>query len=325
MKTDTKKRIVDYIEQRGQVTVKEMEDFFGISRQGLFKHLPGLLAGGEIVKTGRPPKVFYMLADAPLRAAGPLLDKKTTETIEEEYTYVTPSGQIMKGVAGFEYWCGKQKLDSAKAAGDYVKLLEKYRGFKTDGLIDGLAKMKATFDEVFLDQVFYLDFYSIERFGKTKLGQLLLYAKQSQDKALIKEIAEMLRPRILDIIKKYKIDRIGFIPPSVKREVQLMKELEKRLKLDIPTIKLIKVKTPVTVPQKTLSKLEDRIENASKTIIVEENTQFRNLLLIDDAVGSGATLNETARSIRRRKICKGKITGLALVGSFKGFDVVSEV
>ena len=42
-------------------------------------------------------------------------------------------------------------------------------------------------------------------------------------------------------------------------------------------------------------------------------------------IGSGATLNETARKIRERKICKGKIIGLAIVGSFKGFDVISEV
>jgi len=29
--------------------------------------------------------------------------------------------------------------------------------------------------------------------------------------------------------------------------------------------------------------------------------------------------------LRDRKICKEKIIGLAIVGSFKGFDVISEV
>ena len=47
--------------------------------------------------------------------------------------------------------------------------------------------------------------------------------------------------------------------------------------------------------------------------------------MVDDAVGSGATLNEIAKKIRDRKICKGKIIGLAITGSFKGFDVISEV
>ena len=86
-----------------------------------------------------------------------------------------------------------------------------------------------------------------------------------------------------------------------------------------------KAKTFVAVPQKTLSRLEDRIENATKTIIVTERARFKNILLIDDAVGSGATLNETAKKIKEQDICRGKVIGLALTGSFKGFDVISEV
>ena len=58
---------------------------------------------------------------------------------------------------------------------------------------------------------------------------------------------------------------------------------------------------------------------------MEDKTPFDNILLIDDAVGSGATLNETAAQIKRKKLCHGKIIGLAVVGSFKGFDVISEV
>ena len=104
-----------------------------------------------------------------------------------------------------------------------------------------------------------------------------------------------------------------------------MRVLEKGLKENSRKVSIVKIKTTVAVPQKTLNKLEDRIENAKKTLIVEENSIFNNILLIDDAVGSGATLNETARKIKEKKICKGKIIGLAITGSFKGFDVISEV
>jgi hypothetical protein len=197
--------------------------------------------------------------------------------------------------------------------------------YKKDGLIDGLAKFKSTFSALYLDQIFYLDFYSIERFGKTKLGQLLLYAKQSQNKSYIKKLINFIKPKIEHSIKKFRIDGIGFIPPTVKREIQLMRELEKGLKTKLKTVSIVKIKTPVIVPQKTLSKLPDRIENARSTIIVDERNTYKSILLIDDAVGSGATLNETAKKIRERKICKGKIIGLAIVGSFKGFDVISEV
>lgn len=51
---------------------------------------------------------------------------------------------------------------------------------------------------------------------------------------------------------------------------------------------------------------------------------FGNTILIDDALGSGATLNETARKLKERRYTE-KIIGLAIVGSANGFDVIKEV
>ncbi|PIX03169.1 hypothetical protein COZ78_01785, partial [bacterium (Candidatus Gribaldobacteria) CG_4_8_14_3_um_filter_42_11] len=162
-------------------------------------------------------------------------------------------------------------------------------------------------------------------FGKTKLGKFLLYAKQSQDKKLIKRLSMEIKPKIKALIKLFKIDAVVFVPPTVKREVQLMKELEKHLNLEIDIIKVVKIKTPIIIPQKTLNKLEERIENAKKTFVVEGAKNYKNILIIDDAVGSGATLNEIAFQIKEKNVIKGKIIGLAITGSLKGFDVVSEV
>lgn len=188
-----------------------------------------------------------------------------------------------------------------------------------------MAKLQSTFDEVALDEVFYVDFYSVEVFGKTKLGQLLLFAKQSQDIKLMNQLIDDIKPNIDSLIKRYSIDGVAFIPPTVKREHQLMRQLEKRLALNVRTVSLTKVRTPVVVPQKALTKLKDRVTNARETIIIDESRKYSNILLIDDAVGSGATLNEVAKKIRQKDICKGKIIGLAITGSVKGFDVISEV
>ena len=79
------------------------------------------------------------------------------------------------------------------------------------------------------------------------------------------------------------------------------------------------------IPQKTLTKIEDRIINAKETIEVNTQGAFTNILLIDDAVESGSTLNEVAKKVRQKNLCKGKIIGLAIVGSFKGFEVISEI
>lgn len=42
------------------------------------------------------------------------------------------------------------------------------------------------------------------------------------------------------------------------------------------------------IPQKTLSKTEDRIINARETIEIDDNRHYDNVLLIDDMVGSGS-------------------------------------
>ena len=127
------------------------------------------------------------------------------------------------------------------------------------------------------------------------------------------------------VIQLYKIDGVLFIPPTVKREVQFMRELERMLDFQVRTVSVTKIKTEIIVPQKTLSKLADRIENAKQTIFVDDTRIYENIILIDDAVGSGATLNETARKLRQKNVVTGKIIGLAITGSFKGFDVIREV
>ena len=104
-----------------------------------------------------------------------------------------------------------------------------------------------------------------------------------------------------------------------------MQELERQLNLSLPTIELVKVKTPVAVPQKTLSKLADRLENAQRTIIITGQHRYQTILLIDDALGSGATLNETAKKIKQQNPATIIIIGLAITGSFSGFEVISEV
>lgn len=322
----TSKRIIEYISKNGQATGKELTVHLGtITDRGVRKQLKNLLAKGVLQKIGRPPKVYYLLAGKKEAFWGGKIDQDTLSLINDRYLFISPIGEEKKGWEGFLAWCQKTKQDPVKTAKEYVTSVRKFDNFRKNNLIDGMLKMKCAFKEVFLDDLFYLDFYSIERFGKTKLGQMLLYAKQSQNIMLMRELIGKIRLQILDVINKYHIDGVLFIPPTVKREIQFMKVLEEHLKLPLRRLSVTKVKTQIVIPQKTLSKLDDRIENARQTIIVDDKKSYKNILLIDDAVGSGATLNETAKQIRNKKLASGKIIGLAITGSFKGFDVISEV
>lgn len=180
------------------------------------------------------------------------------------------------------------------------------------------------YDKIWLDELFYLDFYAIERFGKTRLGTLLHYAKQGQNKYLMRIMMKQANPQISQLVNQLRVDAIGFVPPTIRREVQIMKYIQSDLRLPLPVINIKKLSNIIPVPQKSLSSLAERIRNAEHTFAITEQRKFEHILLIDDAVGSGATLNQIAGKIKDKGVAQ-KITGLALVGSFKEFDVITDV
>lgn len=330
MDLSSSEHIVEYITRNNQATPLELAKYLEISRQAVHKQLKKLVDECILAKVGKPPSVFYVLysdikEEIHNAQIGVALEKEQAEIIDEQYLYVSPLGEMKYGVDGFMHWCAKTNQPLEKTAREYIEILQSFEQYKVDGLINGLSKFQSTFEDVYLDSVYYLDFYSIPRFGKTRLGQLLLYAKQSQNRKLIKQLSDEITPSIHKIIQIHDIDAIAFVPHTVKREVQFMNEFVENLEIPLPIVQLLKADTELRIPQKTLSKLEDRIENAKKTIFLHDSNQYKNVLLLDDAIGSGATLNETAKKLRNQNVATGKIIGLALTGSFKGFDVISEV
>lgn len=321
----TSQKIVNYLENHRQANAQELADYLEITDRGVRKQLLVMMKKGILTKKGHPPVVYYQLSPAPIKESEGSLSIDATNVINHNFLFITPTGEKLEGTNGFEAWCQKHNLPFVKTSREYVAMLKKFGQYKKQGFINGLSKLKGMYKQVYLDNLYYLDFYSIDRFGKTKLGQLLLYAKQSQQANLMSELIKTLAPAINKLIETKNITSVGFIPPTVKRQIQFMSVLKKKLNLKVRFIEIQKIKSAVAVPQKSLSKLADRIENARHSLVVNDNSEHANILLIDDAVGSGATLNETARQIKEMSICRGKITGLAITGSYKGFDVISEV
>lgn len=332
MITDTSIKILGYIRTNKQARAVDLVHHIGITNAAVHRQLNKLLNKGEIKKAGKPPTVFYTIKEKEKPIAVPV-PKDIKEFIDKNYIYVSPSGEFLKGMEGFNRWALaiNQEKYLLSLANEYVKVKKEANKFVApNGWIDATAsKEKATFDETAIDKLLYKDFYSIEKFGKTKLGQMVLYAKTSQNTKIIASIVEEIRPVIEKIIQAYNIDTIGFIPPSIKRKVQLMTELKNRLQIRLPEIVLVKAYTgDVIVPQKSLSKLQERIENARNTIFIDVNKSAllsKNVLLIDDAVGSGATIHETAKKVKELLRPKGAIIAFAIVGSMKGFEVIREI
>ena len=322
---NTKDNIFEYIKENGPVKPGVILDNISVGEQMLYRHLKTLLNEGVIEKSGSGPQTFYTVVKVGNKKSESVLSKKNNLIIEKNFYFISPTGQELQGVSGFETWCQQRGLDIQKKANEFIKVYKKYEKNRKNGLLDATDKIKKTFkDSICVDKLFYDSFYSVEIFEKTKMGQKLLYAKQGQDRKVIKEISLEIKDSLKKLIEKEKIQALIFVPPTVPRKIQFMKALERNLGLKLPKINVSKIFGKVRVPQKTLKKIEDRIKNAESTFYVESVANFERILIIDDAVGSGASINQIACKIRKQRDVQ-KIIGFAITGSLNDFDVISEI
>ena len=318
------KQLLDTIKRYGPMRATDMIKILDVSTKTIYKHLSRLLDEQRIKKTGAIPKVFYSINTE--NEDSLVIIEKGDQLIEQNYIYVSPSGEILRGISGFYAWCRKNRFDVKKEKRLFIARLKSIQKLKKNGVISAKKTILSGKRTLYLDNIFFSDFYTFDHFGKTKLGQLVYLGKSSQNKELIAEIAGTVKPAIKNIIEKYNIKLICFIPPTIDRKIQFMDVFKKRLRLNLPEISATKVASATKIPQKTLRKLNDRIINAKATIAVSPSQKINsNILIIDDATGSGATLNETANKIRNIAKVKIKIIGYSVIGSYKGFDVIREV
>jgi len=328
MKTETRKKLLDYIRSNGTVTPHALQLEFKLSGAAIHKQLRKLEADFSIQKIGKPPKVFYMAVDEinVLPAVHNLPDD-IGRVIEENFLYVNPDGVLIEGVLGFIKWAEKTKQEAhiQSLAREYVATRQKAdHWFHKEIWIDATEKLKMTFQDSAIDLVAYKDFYALPKFGKTRLGALTLHAKVSQSRLLMHQVADEITEAIQEIIVKNQIEAVAFVPHSVPRLVPFLTVIKQELRLQLPEIKLEKIyQGEIRVAQKSLSKIEERIENAQKTIVIVEQIPYKRVLLIDDAVGSGATFNEVAKKLKAQGTFY--VAGFAVVGSYKGFEVIQEV
>lgn len=328
MVTDTKEKILSYIKLHGRVRPNELTSYLGIGLTAIHRQLKSLMEAGKISRTGNPPLVFYVMSDESVRIVF-TATKEIERVIEDTYLYVVPNGKVLSGMEAFSAWTEKTGMErqAVQLANEYVEARHKADGhFGKNGLIDATQKLRETFDKLWIDKVYCRDFYALPKFGKTKLGQLVLYSKLAQRKDFVPRIVKECRTGIEKLISKYNIEAVGFIPHSLPRKVQFLPEFSLELGINLPKIQLVKAYAKgVPIAQKSLSKLGERIENARKTIEIKEVlSKYNKVLIIDDAIGSGSTLNEVARKLKISGVAK-KVYGFAVVGSMKGFDVINEI
>ena len=254
-------------------------------------------------------------------------NESTEVYLKKHFLYINEIGAYYEGLFGFEKWCNKKELSFKSTLGQYKRLRTSLNtNLDNYGLYDLTEKIKTTegIGQIYFESIYIFDYYILEPFEKTKLGVLLHFAKQGQNVFLMRILLNEIKNKLNAFLEAHQIEAIGFVPPTIKRETQLMTFLQEGLDIKLPLIHIIKISGLIAVPQKSLQKIEERINNADKTFTIPDSVDYSKILLIDDAVGSGATINQIAKKIKNKNK-NVSIIGLALVGSFKGFDVITDV
>ena len=323
----TSEKILNFIQKNGSRSIDDLTSIFNHSRQYIHRIVKELVEEKRLVKIGTAPQVFYNLPTIQKETEEELIAYDKEQFLNQHFLIVDALGNKLEGEKAMRYWASNQNLPFIKTVNEFIATRQKYLAlFNAQHLIDGIGKLQNTkgIGDIGVDEFYYLDFYAIERFGKTHLGCLMHYAKQGQNKQLMKIIVDEIKNRLKHFIAENNIEAMVYVPATIKRQVQIMSYFEKNLDLNLPKITVKKISNAIIIPQKALSKLFERVANAKNTFIVPDQKAYKNILIFDDAVGSGATINEIALKIKSKKLAT-HIVGLAVTGSYKGFEVISEL
>jgi len=202
-------------------------------------------------------------------------------------------------------WFNEQKYTKNEEENliDEFKILEILKYKNEFWLIDLTKKLKDKFrDEKYLDKLYIIEPYTFSSIWKTKYGYDMHKAKWDSDLKVIKDFAKNLYQKYLLLNKVYNFDYIWFIPPTLTwRKIQIMDFIRDYFLFKQDHISILNIsKVPWTPTQKSLTKFQDRLENAKNSFYIwEKNQNLWNILLIDDAVWSWTTLNFVAENLRK--------------------------
>lgn len=309
----------------------------GVSQPSANKYLAELIAEWKIIKEGRTPHVTYRIASSVYIPDNVSQGKTTTHHFSYEESHVLDQhffkydvdGSELAATEGFLYRCQQRGLDPYQKYANFELLITKLNSLRNHcGLIDATQEFVKHVDTQALDAIYYADQYKLNEFGRSKLAEKWFFAKQLQYKPLLEEIIRSLLRKLECLIKTEHIDALAFTPPSIKREVQILTVLDHALShILLPRVNLVKDSpTAIIIPQKSLKKREDRVLNARKSIYVNDShaKQYKTVLLIDDFVWSGATLNETAKKLKQAGV--QRVIGFAMVGNLDmSYEVINEM
>ena len=319
--TDLQKRFIALLRKHTALRPVEITRLLGVSRFSVYTAALDLVKRGYLVRSGTRPFVLYRLVP------------DLSECVQESFFFKTVSGGLLFGMEGFRMWVEehlsslsfKEKISLYESAyTDYLKLRIQGFRFETPRLVSHTS--------LCFDSLCCLDLYTLsvgEEQKRTKPAVLLDAVKSDPlsfnkvDTPLFTEFAEYLTSsveRIHSFAEARNSTAVAFVPPTRRRPVQFMSRLKKEfLKWNISSLPCVPIERDFTassirLEQKSIASMKGRLENAQATYRVSfSGASYDSVLLVDDLIGSGATMNEVARKLKESGVAK-TVHCLGLVG-----------
>ena len=315
----TKQKIIDVLYDKC-LSPFDLQHHLGISASTVHDHLRFLFREGFIEKVGVAPHVCYTVK------------KKTAVDIVNEYFVFQDSlGKLHYGMDGFHLWSENslKKMTFEEKVALYNERIStaeaNKKGFFFD-MTDKLQKVKSVGEGVYLSEMACLALRTVQDFGRTRMGVYMDVVKSAGTPKILDAVLDFSVPLIIAYAKECQVNAVGFIPPTRRRPKQIMTLLEKQFhkgSFRAAVIDIEKIRGDIPREQKTIRELRDRIHNANHTFRVSPYSHVHNykrILLVDDFIGSGTTLNQVAKLLKDRGFT-GEVFGLGIVGEERGYSV----
>lgn len=294
----TSKQLIDYIIDHPTTTATHIAQYFQVSKPTIFTHLKKLTNSWKLKKQWSTPNVQYIPVFKETQRKFIDIPVAIQNMLSNEWYQIARDGKELQWVDGFVDRCATRDNEPISASHRRYQHIQHIESITTKYWIDATRKLHDYWNEL-LTHLWYWAIFALPEFGKTRQWTSMEIAKTHPNSATFQLLLEENIHFIQTIVQSYNIQAVAFAAPTAKRSLQIMKFLENHVppRVNLPVLPVIKL--PWFFPaQKTLKKREDRIANATNSFAIPIVTHtYERVLIIDDAVWSGATLVEIARKI----------------------------
>lgn len=114
--------ILELFKTNKDLSVKEIVERLGISKQTAHMVLNRLVDDNKVEKLGRPPKTVYRVRNADLKPAETPanINEEEINFLNKNFLVVTETGNLLEGITAFSYWCAQRKLPPDKTLLEYL-------------------------------------------------------------------------------------------------------------------------------------------------------------------------------------------------------------